>query len=346
MFIALFFLLFLIIVFLSFFEDEVIRKQKWLLPSLALMLTLFVAFRPEGIDNDYMVYVRYIEFPDDRYAALAEPTFKLISGIARLLEEPLALFFLYALLAIPLKVYSIQKLSPYWYLSILVWLVHLFIIQDMTQIRVAVSSAIFLFSLPILAEGNKKRFIICIILAMLFHFSAMVLLPLAVFGNKKLTQTWKYVLWILPLAMYVSPMMSIEILYLLPIPVVQEKLAAYEAIMQSGMWDELNTLNIMALARLFAYYMLLWKYEYLDDKYPYMPLLLKVFCYSICVYVGFSFLPVLATRSQELVGVVDFILFPLLAVLVRPHWLGRTLVIIYATGIFLANLFLYDYLKF
>jgi hypothetical protein len=50
-------------------------------------------------------------------------------------------------------------------------------------------------------------------------------------------------------------------------------------------------------------------------------------------------------RAQELVGVIDFIAIPLLAFVVRPHWLGRLAVIIYAVGIFIADLYLYDYLK-
>lgn len=345
MFAILLFAIFIILLFLSFFEDEEIRSQKWLLPSLAIVLTLFVAFRPEGIDNDYYGYLSYFNYPNASYAILAEPTFKIISDFARFCGTPLVLFFVYALLAVPLKVYSIKRLSPYWYLSILIWFTHLFLIQEMTQIRVAVSSALFLFLLPFLAEGKKFRATLCIIMAILFHYSSLILLPLLFLGNNRLTTVWKYILWILPVSMYVFPVLSIELLFMLPIPFVQEKLEIYKMAMEGGLWDELNTLNIMALARLLAYYMLLWKYEYLIDKYPYISLLLKIFCYSICVYVGFSFLPVLATRTEELIAIIDCILFPLLAVLIRPHWLGRLLILIYAIGIFMANIFLYTYLK-
>ena len=101
----------------------------------------------------------------------------------------------------------------------------------------------------------------------------------------------------------------------------------------------------MALMRLFAYYLLLWKYDYLSDKYPYMPVFMKIFCYSICLYVGLSFLPPVAMRVEEFVSIIDCIMFPLLATLVKPHWFGRLAVILYAVGILVANVFLYRLLK-
>ena len=114
---------------------------------------------------------------------------------------------------------------------------------------------------------------------------------------------------------------------------------------KGGIWADINIYNAMAMIRLSAYYILIWKYDYLSDKYPYMPILLKIFCYSVCLYVGFSFMPPLAIRVEEYLSIIDCILLPLLAVLVRPHWLGRMLVVLYATCILLANLFLYDLLK-
>jgi hypothetical protein len=51
-------------------------------------------------------------------------------------------------------------------------------------------------------------------------------------------------------------------------------------------------------------------------------------------------------RAQELIGVIDFVAFPLLALAFRPNWFGRLAVILYVVGVFLADMFLYDYLKF
>ena len=347
MYVALLFVILLAIAVLAFFEDEEIQKRGWLLFALAAVLTLFVAFRPAGIDNDYNAYLGYYKHPTGVAALLTEPTFKMISGFARFFEAPLLMFVIYAFLAVPLKVYAIKRLSPYWYLSILLWFTHLFVIQEMTQIRVAVATGIFLFSLPFLADGQKRKFSLCLVCAILFHYSALALLPLLLLGNKDLTRPYRWVLVVVPVLMYAFPFIGMDMLKLIPIPFIQQKLQMYEELMvyEGGVWADINIYNAMALVRLFAYYMLIWKYDYLKEKYPYMPILLKVFCYSICVYVGLSFLPPIAMRVEEFIAIIDCIMFPMLAVIVRPHWLGRLLVVLYAICILLANIFLYRLLK-
>ena len=347
MYVAILFVILALLVILAFFEDERIRNRVWLLVAIGALLTLYVAFRPAGLDKDYNSYLGFFKNPTGIVAYLAEPTFKIISGFARMCGAPLLIFVIYAFLSVPLKIYSILRLSPYWYLSILVWFTHLFVIQEMTQIRVAVATALFLFSIPYLAEGRKGKFGLCLIFAILFHYSALALLPLVLIGNKPLSKLFRTMLFVLPAVMYTTPLVSMELLKMLPIPFVQQKLQMYEELMiyEGGIWGEINIFNIMALMRLFAYYLLLWKYDYLSDKYPYMPVFMKIFCYSICLYVGLSFLPPVAMRVEEFVSIIDCIMFPLLATLVKPHWFGRLAVILYAVGILVANVFLYRLLK-
>ena len=346
MYIVLLFIIFFLIILLAFFEDEDIRSQKWLLPSLVIVLALFVAFRPAGIDNDYNSYLGYFKNPTGVAALLTEPTFKMINSLARFLNAPLLIFVIYAFLAVPCKIIAIKRLSPYWYLSILVWYAHLFIIQEMTQIRVAVASGVFLFALPYLGDGKKLKFTLCLVASILFHYSALILIPLLLLGNKHLSRYWKCLLFILPIALYAFPFVGMDMLKMIPIPLVQQKLQMYEELMiYEGIGTEINIFNVIAVARLFAYYVLLWKYDYLVDKYPYISILLKVFCYSICAYVALSFMPMLAMRVEELISIIDCILFPLLAVLLRPHWLGRLLVIMYAIGTFGLYIFVYRLLK-
>lgn len=346
MFIGLLYLILFLLIVVAFFEDEKLRENRWIVISFAVILTVCVAFRPEGVDKDYLSYLGYYYNPTSSMASLTEPSFLLICSVARFFNQPIFIFIIYALLAIPLKVYAITRISPFWFMSFLVWFTHLCMIQEMTQIRVAVASAIYLYSIPFLIDGKKLLFAICVLVAIFFHYSAMFLLPICLLGNKSLTKKWKILLIALPIIFYAFPVLSIELLYLIPVPFIQEKIVVYEEIRDfGGMWAEINIYNIMALGRLFTYYMLLWKYDFIEQKFHYLPLLLKIFCYSICIYAGMSFLPVISVRAQELIGVIDFIAIPLLAMVVRPHWLGRTAVIIYAVGIFIADLYLYEYLK-
>lgn len=347
MFITILFVILLTLVILAFFEDENIQGNSLLLMIVGAVLTLCIAFRPEGVDKDYFSYVGYYYNPNSSMALLTEPTFRVISSIARFFGVPAIIFIVYAFLAVPLKVYSIVRITPLWYMSILVWFSHLYIVQDMTQIRVAVASAIYLFSLPYLIKGHRWRFLLCVVVAILFHYSALFLIPICLLSNKPFTKKELLLLYMLPVLLYFTPILSLETLSLVPIPFIQEKIVVYKEMIQySGMFSELNIFNIMALFRLFAYYLLLWKWDVVCNVYPNVPIVLKLMCYSICVYAGFSFLPVFAVRAQELIGVIDFIAFPLLALAFRPNWLGRFAVIIYVVGVFIADIFLYDYLKF
>ena len=343
MYVAILFVLLMVLAVLAFFEDKGVLRKSWLLFLVGMVLTFYVAFRPAGLDKDYMSYLGYFYNPTGIVAKMTEPTFKLINGLARLCQAPLLLFVIYAFISVPLKINAIKRLSPYWYLSMLVWFTHLFLIQEMTQIRVAVASGMFLFAIPYIADGRKWMSLLCITLSILFHYSALALLPILFLGNKDLSRIFRLLLFVVPVAMYVFPFAGMDMIKLIPFPFLQQKIQMYEDLMiyKGGIWADINIFNIMALVRLFTYYMLLLKYDYLKDKYPYMPILLKIFCYSISLYVGLSFLPPLAMRLQELIAIIDCIMLPLLAVLVRPHWLGRMLVILYTVGVFMANLFLY-----
>ena len=347
MYITILFIVLIVLAVLAFFEDDEIQAQTWLLVVVAVVLTLCAALRPEGVDKDYTSYLGYYTNPETGMALLTEPTFKYICSIARFLEFPLFIFIIYALLAVPLKVYSVVRLTPLWYMSILVWFSHLYIVQDLTQIRVAVAATVYLFALPYLIDGRRWRFLLCIIVAILFHYSALFLLPICFFGNKPMVR-WKWMLlYILPFLCYFTSLIGIELLYRVPIPFIQEKIVVYEEMIKyADMFSELNKFNIMALFRLFTYYMLLWKCNTIAKVYPNMSIVLKIMCYSICIYSALSFFPVFAVRAQELIGVIDFVAFPLLALAFRPNWFGRLAVILYAMGVFLADMFLYGYLKF
>ena len=205
MYIALLFAILLAIAVLAFFEDDKVLRRGWLLFLLATILTLVAAFRPAGIDNDYNSYLGYLENPSSTAALMTEPTFKIIGSIVSFCGLPVLLFLIYSSLSIPLKIYAIKRLSPYWYLSILLWFSHLFIMQEMTQIRVAVSSSIFLFAIPFLGDGNKKKYLLCLVVATLFHYSAIALIPLAFLGNKELSRLFRFILIVVPIGMYAFP---------------------------------------------------------------------------------------------------------------------------------------------
>lgn len=350
MFVDILFILVILITAFIFFDENSRKKDSmviWVYVSVIFCLAMMAAFRPIGIDKDSLTYLSYYEGSSaESLLDLLEPSFVLISSLAGLLGDVRVLFVVYALLAIPVMAYGITRLTALWFLSLLIWVSHYFLIQDLTQIRVAVSTGLFVFALKYLAEKDRWRYAACMAGAVFFHFSAVLLCPFMLLGRKRLTVFYRIVLFALPLFFYFLYVRGIDILTYLPVSMFQERREVYETLRDQGVaGDEINVFNAYALIRLLTYYMLLWKYDVVVEKFESLTLLIKIMCVSICLYAGLAFLPALAIRSSEVCGVVDILLIPWLAYTVRPFWLGKVLVAFFGVILFLYNIYVSEYLQ-
>lgn len=346
MFLFLIFAVFIFVVFVSLFEDNETNYAKWLYCGSLVVLTLMVALRPIGIDNDSTTYVSYYEAVDGGVVDLIEPSFHLISSFARVFESPRLIFIVYALLAIPLKGYALTKFSGFWFMSLAIWLNNYFILQECTQIRTAVASSIFLYALFYLEKRKLLVYTLLVCVAMFFHYSAVILLPLVFLRAQRLSCLWRIVLAVAPLLCYAIHMVGIDPVTFIPIPLFQEKMQLYEAFRDLGIEESINIFNVLALFRLCCYYFILWKCDVIFPEFKYVYLILKVMCLSICCFALFAFIPALGMRSQELLGVLDILLLPAMIYAVKPEWVVRVILGLACLGIFSMNIFINKYLSF
>ena len=311
-----------------------------------VIAVMLVGFRTPGVDADSLQYVGvYYTMGSDK-SELMEPSFALICSIAKFFDDVQVLFLVYALLAIPLKAYSIFRLSHFKMLSLMIWVAHFFLLQDMTQIRVAVATAIFLYALFDLIEGKKKKYLLLCLVAVFFHYSALVLLPLAFLGVKKMNVLWRVFLIAVPLVFYAMYFKGVNLVQLLPLGAFQEKVDAYENLRDKGLaGDEINIFNMLAMFRLLVYYTLLFMYDVVYERCKEVTLYLKIYCVSICCYVGLSFLPALAIRGSEVFAVIDVVAIPCMVYLVKPSWLMKTVLSVFAFGLFIMNIVLSRYVR-
>lgn len=344
-FIALLLVLFLILASVSLFDKDKDTLVVWIYIGVVVAMTILAAFKPIGIDADSLTYL-------DHYNGSAkvdiEFTCSLICDISRqIFQSPQYIFVIYALLAIPIKAYGTARMTDLWFVSLLVWMSNYYILHDLTQIRAAVAAGIFIYSLYYLQHGDRLKYLLCIAVACCFHLSAILLLFLVFLGNKPLSRWWKILLAFVPMFGYVLAMLKIDLIVYVPIPYVQERVEIYEEardIAQSVM-DEINIFNAVYLIRILMYYLLLWKGDIISKHVKNYPLLIKIFCLSIVSYTAFSFLPVLAFRTSELLGVVEILLIPYLAYSVKPLSVGKGLIIGYAAGLLLLNIFYNELLE-
>lgn len=137
------FLVVLTVAFLCYFETPDDKVTKILYWTFVALLCLIAALRPVGVDKDSINYM--LMYYDPTYGAdssTVEYSFKLIVKVVDFLfGDVRGLFVVYALLSIPLRAYVLQRFTGQILLGLLIWACHYFVFQDMTQIRVAVSSA-------------------------------------------------------------------------------------------------------------------------------------------------------------------------------------------------------------
>lgn len=151
-----------------------------------IILILIVGLRGVGVDNDYSTYESSIY----NNLSIGEPTFLLITFIIRTLGLPnYTLFLVYAAIGISLKMRIIYKYSYLPIISFIIYLSNIIMLQDINQIRAGVATALFLTSIPYLAQNKKKIFACIILLATLFHFSSLLLLVLLFIDAVPLSKT-------------------------------------------------------------------------------------------------------------------------------------------------------------
>ncbi len=338
MFVALLILIFLCVASICFFDREKTRAVKATYAVVVAVLVLMAAFRPAKIDNDYASYVA------NYYGAssqVMEFTFYWITAMARsLFQDPRALFVCYALLSIPLRSIAIIRHTHLWLLSLLLWMSHFYLLQDMTQIRVAVAASFYLLAVSFLAERRRWAYLGLALCAACFHYSAFILLPLVFLGNRPLSTRWRVVLYVLPLLGYAFYVIGFNPILSVPIDFVQDKIDIYEKLQKTGIVGEgINVFNIVYMVKLCAYYFILWKYDIIAPQVKALPLLLKLFAISYFCFPTLAFMPVMAYRVTELIGAVEVVLLPYLALSVKTENNGRLLVVTYCIGLFLLNIF-------
>ena len=346
MFVAILTFLLLLTAAFSFLVDERPMVRWVVFTTLVVVLTLMAGLRPIGIDKDsWQYYAYYLGKFDD----MVEYSFILISDIVRVaFGDVRGVFFIYALIAIPLKCYVFTKLSNEIFLLLGVYMSNFLILHDMTQIRVGAAMAFIFLGFYYLTQGRRWPCFFLILIATAFHVSAVLMLAILIFRNVELRSWHRIVLALIPFLALTSVFFDVNVSTLIPIEFIQSKLEVYEDLKEKGLVEaeKINIFNAAIMLKIAVYYFLLWKYDVVKQYCPYLTLLLKIFALSYVCLGVFNFLAVLACRINELFGFVDTLMVPLIIHAISPKYVARVLLLIYMVGIFLLNVMYAELLKF
>lgn len=279
-----------------------------------LFLVLFCGLRAEGVDRDYVEYVGIFQkipvfsnlFSSDLSNIHGDPLFFFVSSIVKSFNLDVYLLFLtFSLLSITIYSWCFSKFSVYPFLSLFIYYCHGFITKEMTQIRAGLASALILFSLCLLSRSKLVASIVTIFSSFLAHSSSLPAF-LFVFYDKVMQNNKRIVCVIL--FSFISFYFWMSLFNSLP--------SGFSIVEQISNYMKINEFNYsltlyspVFLRRVF--YVLI--FFYIRSKYNWeksLDVFLFAYILSICWWITFSDMAILAARVSNALAVSELILIP------------------------------------
>ena len=302
-------------------ETNLRNQEMFILYGLSgLVMVLIAGFRDGNTVGDYKNYLAMYESPDNYLTV--ESSFKLISHFTKAIgASPYFLFLIYAAIGISCKFIAIKRLTSLLFLSLVIYISNVFLLYDMTQMRAGVAAGIFLLAIPSLAARKGLHYLMLILFASFFHYSALALLPLYFINNRAFSVKSKYFWWVIIPFGFVANLLIGDITAFIPIEAVRVKLELYQQLQEQGVqgYKDANLLSPTFLFRAALYYFLLYKYDLIRQKNKYFPLLIKIEGIALFLFPALSFISLLGYRLSELFGMVEIILYPLIIYTLKPQ---------------------------
>ncbi len=168
--------------------DKIRPGPAW--PLFFLILWLMIGFRQE-VGNDWWGYIDDIEYmqgePLDAIFS-NDPAFELLNWIGANLGGGIYFTNLISSAIFCWGLFAFCRTEPRPWLALLVAIPYLVIVVAMGYPRQSVAIGLAMLALVHLSKGSGRRFLIFILLAALFHKSAIILTPLIIFVGSK--QWW------------------------------------------------------------------------------------------------------------------------------------------------------------
>ena len=194
------------------------REKNITLFFLGGILSLFVGSRLIGPDlQTYKIlynlapnlYNLSREFNYYTFLSKFEPLFIFLYSLSKTLNLSFETFNLvYSTIFVFLFIITIPKYTRYSFLAIFIYIGFAYM-SGWSALRQFMGASIFFYSLQFLFNGNRWKYLICIVLATLLHYSAIVLIPLVLIPRNRFKTIWYYVLMIVFLMLYFSGIISV-----------------------------------------------------------------------------------------------------------------------------------------
>lgn len=332
----------------AYYEESIRDKYKtYILISLGLALVLMAGFKDVYSVKDAANYEYFYQNYDDPILMKGlEFSYVLISLLLHhITKNAIAIFLFYASIGVGLKFVAIKKLSPsLLFLPLLAYLSNFYMLHELTQIRAGVASGCSLLVIYHSLNNKWQKALPWALIAICFHYSAVVLLVIPLLKRTYLKAKIRYILLGLIPFGYLMHFIGIDIATVLSaMPIIGSKILVYKELQEMGIaGDEINVFNLLFLIKLAITFYIAYYYDVIHLNNKSITLFFEMELISILSFLMFSSFPVVAFRISELFGVAEIFLIPMLSYTIKQEKFGKLLSIMVSLGILVLNIF---YLK-
>jgi len=308
------YLIYILFAVLAFFE---INRGKYLLSKVLiipfLLLFCLASLRWER-GTDWGAYVGLFENVDNVFYLLAfEPGFYYLNYfVAAVSDNYTIVLVIQALIIYSLHFYIFRKYSLQPFVSLMIWFG--FYMGSIFFVRFNVAVALTLFSFVFIEERKFWKFLLCVILAFLFHRSAILFIPAYFLYNKTFTR--KQILMGMLLSFFLSIIFEIGLKFLgqINLGIISEKALTYAE--EGGDYAAEPTrsaFQIMLVGSSYRILLLLLIIGFFYDLYKENVIfrgLFNLYFAGMCIFVIITPVSVAVARMAQYYEYFQFLLIP------------------------------------
>lgn len=285
------------------------------------LMVIIATFRPENMP-DFSIYL-YDFYTQSQKNEIG---YNFIDSFVfyHFSKEFRVLLFIMALLSIPIKIVAITKMSKYIWLSMAIYLSSKFILQDMIQMRAAVSTGIFLFCCKYKFEKKTLKYFSGIVIALMFHWSALLMIPVWFLNEKNLNKEFYIISLLGSFSLAYVGMFATKFISYIPIAEIQQIYAGYS--LTNDLQSSFNLFSIVILSKVLLCIFMLCLSKRItikDIKYVYF---IKIYTISLIIYALLGDITVAAVRLSEFYQIIEIILIPMICYIFKDKDVGKIIV--------------------
>lgn len=328
----------IITIFLSFIEESISEFHKKILLACYIVLMIIISGTKDIYHTaDAEAYQRmFLENDNFLVELTTEPTFIYLSRLIIALGGDISiLFFIYAFISIPQKMFIIYRMTPFLFTALVIYIPIYYELHDIIQIRAAAAASFLFVSIYFIVRKRKIYSYIAFITAILFHYSSIAFTPMLIAGNRKMNMIIRISVANLIIVAFALYFLKLDLFSLIPSFILGGKLDFYIETAKMGQWDELSKpyMDLFFMGKCAILYLCLIYYDYICKCNKYAPIVISMLTISIFFLLSMATVPVIASRVSDLYGIVDCIAYTFLLYIVAPKFIARSCAV--AAGVFM-----------